>query len=72
MFVGRDGKKEAFKLIIPFSWDEPESNNGAVITSYKLHIVNQTTQMTQIITLDSSLREKTQVALNGIKYMVSL
>jgi hypothetical protein len=54
------------------TWDEPETDNGSVITSYKLHILNQSTQMTQVITLDPSLREKSVVATNGVKYMVSL
>ena len=54
------------------SWDAPESDNGAVVSSYKLHIFNQTSQMTQIITLDASLREKIQVGTNGVKYLVSL
>ena len=53
-------------------WDEPESDNGSVITSYKLYLLNQSTQLTQVITLDPSLREKSVVATNEIKYMVSL
>jgi hypothetical protein len=63
--VDQDG---SFKV----SWDAPETDNGANVTSYKLHVLNQTTQMTQIITLDASLREKVHVATNGIKYLVSI
>lgn len=63
--VDQDG---SFKV----SWESPESDNGAIVTSYKLHVLNQTTQMTQIVTLDASLREKTHVSTNGIKYLVSL
>ena len=54
------------------SWEAPESDNGAVVSSYKLHVLNQTTQMTQIVTLDASLREKVHVATNGIRYLVSI
>ena len=54
------------------SWLEPTNDNGAVITSYKLHVFNQVSQMTQIITLDASLREKVHVATNGVRYLVSL
>jgi hypothetical protein len=53
-------------------WDPPETDNGSIVTSYKLYISNQSTQITQTITLDPSLREKSVVATNGIKYMVSL
>jgi hypothetical protein len=53
-------------------WEEPETNNGSAITSYKLFLLNQSTQLTQVITLDSSLREKSVVATNGVKYMISL
>ena len=63
--VDQDG---SFKV----SWVEPETDNGAIVSSYKLHIFNQSSQMTQIITLDASLREKVHVATNGIKYLVSL
>jgi hypothetical protein len=63
--IDQDG---SFKV----SWESPESDNGASVTSYKLHVLNQSTQMTQIVTLDASLREKTHVATNGIKYLVSL
>ena len=63
--VEQDG---SFKV----SWDGPETDNGSVITSYRLHIFNQTSQMSQVITLDASLREKTQLATNGVKYLVSL
>ena len=66
--VSVDPLDKALKI----SWEEPLSNNGSVITSYKLHILNQSTQLTQVITLDPSLREKTVVATNGVKYMVSL
>jgi len=54
------------------SWNAPETDNGAVVSSYKLHIFNKSSQMTQVITLDASLREKVQVATNGVKYLVSL
>ena len=54
------------------TWDEPETDNGSIITSYKLYLLNQTSQMTQVITLDPGLREKNIVVTNGIKYMVSL
>ena len=63
--VDQDG---SFKV----SWDSPESDNGAIVTSYKLHVLNQSTQLTQIVTLDASLREKNHVATNGVKYLVSL
>jgi len=63
--VNQDG---SFKV----SWENPETDNGANVTSYKLHVLNQTTQLTQIVTLDASLREKNHVATNGIKYLVSL
>ena len=63
--VDQDG---SFKV----SWESPESDNGAVVTSYKLHVLNQTTQLTQVVTLDSVLREKIHVASNGVKYLVSL
>ena len=53
-------------------WEEPETNNGSAITSYKLFLLNQSTQSTQVITLDSSLREKSVVVTNGVKYLVSL
>ena len=53
-------------------WNEPETDNGSIITSYKLFLLNQSTQSTQVITLDSSLREKSVVVTNGVKYLVSL
>ena len=44
---------------------------GIVLKLIKvLHIFNQTTQMTQVIILDSSLREKVHAAVNGVKYKV--
>jgi hypothetical protein len=63
--VDQDGSFKVF-------WNAPETDNGANVTSYKLHVLNQTTQITQIVTLDASLREKVHVASNGVKYMVSL
>ena len=57
---------------LKISWEEPLTDNGAIVTSYKLHILNQSTQITQTITLDPSLREKTVVATNGVKCMISL
>ena len=63
--VDQDG---SFKV----SWEAPESDNGATVTSYKLYVLNQTSQMTQTVTLDASLREKVHVASNGVKYLVSI
>ena len=63
---------EPLDKALKVSWDEPLTNNGSIVTSYKLYLLNQTSQLTQVITLDPSLREKTVVATNGIKYMVSL
>ena len=63
---------EPLDKALEISWDEPLTDNGSIVTSYKLHILNQTTQLTQTITLDPSLREKSVVAINGVKYMVSL
>ena len=49
---------EPLDKALKISWDEPESDNGSIVTSYKLYLLNQSSQLTQTITLDSTLREK--------------